>query len=230
VAERLTIAAVIGSYNHARYVGQALESVLGQSRAPDQVVVVDDGSTDDTPAVLAPFSGRGVVVLRQDNAGPGAARNAGVAVCTSDLVAFLDADDLWTPGALAALEAPFLADPDLDIAFGGVQQFRDGPDGFVDEGPAAEAALVSNMAMRRSTLTRHGLFPTDWHVEFAVWFLRARDHGLRDIHVPELVARRRLHAGNRGLTVPRIQRDYVLALKEALDRRRAMAAQHRADA
>ncbi len=97
-----TIAAVIPAYNLGPYIGRAVESALRQTRALDEILVVDDGSTDETPQILASFGGR-IRVIRQDNAGASAARNAGILAAKSDWIAFLDGDDAWLPEAISLL-------------------------------------------------------------------------------------------------------------------------------
>ena len=110
-------AVVIPSYNHARYVGAALESALAQTRPPDRVVVVDDGSSDDSAAVVAGFRGRGVELVVQENAGAHAALNRAVALAAADceLVAILNSDDLYEPRRLEACLAHLEARPDLGV-------------------------------------------------------------------------------------------------------------------
>jgi len=88
------VSAIIPTYNRANLVGEAIESVLGQTYPHVEVIVVDDGSTDDTVVRLAQFGNR-IRVVAQDNAGPAAARNRGIAMCNGQFVAFLDSDDLW---------------------------------------------------------------------------------------------------------------------------------------
>ena len=97
---RLSVGVIIPTYNSAGVVTEAVESVLSQEPPPDQVVVVDDGSTDNTPSVLLKYLDR-VEYVRQENRGPSAARNVGLARLMTDAVIFLDADDLLLPGALA---------------------------------------------------------------------------------------------------------------------------------
>jgi glycosyltransferase involved in cell wall biosynthesis len=96
VANTLSVSAVIATYNRAHLVGKAIESVLGQTYKSIEVIVVDDGSTDDTQHVLRQFGNR-IRVIYQDNAGPGAARNRGIAAARGEIVAFLDSDDIWLP-------------------------------------------------------------------------------------------------------------------------------------
>src|SRR4051812_7579356 len=94
------VSAIITTYNYERYIARAIDSVLGQTSPPDEVVVVDDGSTDRTAEAVEPFLARGVRYIRQAHAGAGAARNRGLLETNCELVAFLDADDRWLPDKL----------------------------------------------------------------------------------------------------------------------------------
>ena len=99
------------AYNHGRYLSGTLDSALGQT-CPTEVIVVDDGSTDDTPAVLERFAGR-VRVHRQANRGLSAARNVGLELASGRYIAFLDADDVIAPTKLASQAAVLDADPEV---------------------------------------------------------------------------------------------------------------------
>lgn len=92
--EALRISAVIPTHNRGHLVGRAVESVLRQSQRPAEIIVVDDGSTDDTSQQVASF-GSPVRYVYQDNAGAAAARNQGVCAARSEWIAFLDSDDVW---------------------------------------------------------------------------------------------------------------------------------------
>lgn len=100
---------ILPVFNRAHSVGAALQSVLNQTRPADEVIVVDDGSTDDLMAALAPFLDR-IILHRQANAGVAAARNAGCARASGDWLTFQDSDDLWEPDHLA------VAERDLSVA------------------------------------------------------------------------------------------------------------------
>jgi len=115
----MSIAAIIPLYNGARFIKAALESVFAQTRKPDEIIVVDDGSTDDGPAIVKAMQQDHpqIVLLTQSNGGQGAARNAGVAQAKSDLIAFLDQDDVWYPHHLAELERALLAPSPLPTAY-----------------------------------------------------------------------------------------------------------------
>src|SRR4051812_15034062 len=97
---RPSISVVIPTYNCARWVTEAVDSVLAQVLPASQVIVVDDGSRDDTARRLEPYLSRAVEYVRQENQGVSVARNTGVARSGGEYVAFLDADDAWHPRKL----------------------------------------------------------------------------------------------------------------------------------
>lgn len=117
-----TVTVVIPSFNYGRYIAEAIESVLGQNHQALEVIVVDDGSTDDTAVVVRAF-GDQVRYIRQENAGVCAARNRGVAESTGDLIAFLDADDTWEPTKLEKQVAKFMEDPEIGLVHCGMREF-----------------------------------------------------------------------------------------------------------
>jgi glycosyltransferase involved in cell wall biosynthesis len=109
-----TFAVAIAAYQAADFVIDAIESVLTQTRPADEIIVCDDGSRDDLERILEPY--RDVVLyIRQEHRGAGAARNTAIAAARSDFVAILDADDVFLPGYLEAVDALARARPDLDI-------------------------------------------------------------------------------------------------------------------
>src|SRR5262245_7900755 len=97
----MRISIILPLYNKAAYVGRALSSILSQSFEDYELLVVDDGSTDEGASVVRSFRDRRITMLYQSNGGPGAARNLGLRYAQGDLVAFLDADDEWLPHYLS---------------------------------------------------------------------------------------------------------------------------------
>jgi len=95
------VSVIVTTYNHAAYIGAAIQSALDQDYSNIEVIVIDDGSTDETAERIQAF-GRDVVCVRQDNRGVAASRNAGMSKARGNLLAFLDGDDLWEPGKLSA--------------------------------------------------------------------------------------------------------------------------------
>ena len=119
-----TVAVVITTYNHARFLLQALHSVMAQAHRADEILVIDDGSTDDPAAVAAPCAG--VTLVRQHNQGLAAARNTGLRAVRSDKVIFLDADDRLLPNAIADGLACFAAAPQCALVFGAHRRIDEG--------------------------------------------------------------------------------------------------------
>ena len=117
-----SVSVVIPTYNYGRFVADAIRSVLDQTRPPSEIIVVDDGSTDETAAVVKAF-GEAVRYVRQDNAGVCAARNRGVSESTSELVAFLDADDIWEPTNLEKQVARFEGDDEIGLVHCAMREF-----------------------------------------------------------------------------------------------------------
>lgn len=111
---RVSFSVIVPVYNAASLVGDALASILAQTRQPDQIVVSDDGSTDDLANALAPFEDR-IRIVTGSNAGPSAARNRAIAAATSEFVVTLDADDAFLPTRLERLGELAETRPDLDI-------------------------------------------------------------------------------------------------------------------
>jgi glycosyltransferase involved in cell wall biosynthesis len=99
-SRRITVSVVIPTYNRARYLQEAIGSALAQTDPAEEIIVVDDGSTDETASVLAAYGGN-IRVINQVNAGVAAARNAGIAASKGDYIALLDSDDAWLPEKLA---------------------------------------------------------------------------------------------------------------------------------
>ena len=108
------VSVVIPVYNASATLRRAVESVLGQTRPPKQVILVDDGSTDDLSEYERQYAGR-VEWIRQSNQGAAAARNRGMTQASGRLIAFLDADDYWEPEKLEIQTDWFVRHPELDI-------------------------------------------------------------------------------------------------------------------
>ena len=218
------VSALMGAYNAERYVVAAVESVLAQTLPPSEVIVVDDGSTDGTVAALRAFGDRIKLVEAPHRGAPAAFATAVEASC-GPLLAFNDADDLWAPTKLALQSQALADDPTLEAVFGEVQQFvsPDWAQAPIPRFPPQAGVSKIGMLVRRSAFLRVGSFDASFQLnEFPDWYARALSCGLRSRQLPEIVAFRRLHAGNVG----RIRRDeardeQLLALKRRLDARRA---------
>src|ERR1700722_5116977 len=112
-----TISVVIAAYQAESFIAEALDSILGQTCPPDEVVVVDDGSTDTTPQILAGYGDR-IRVVRQENAGYPVAMNRAIQESTGDFVAPCGADDVWEPRKLEWQQQALIAHPEAGVLFG----------------------------------------------------------------------------------------------------------------
>ena len=220
-----TISVIIPVYNGERYLIEAIESVLMQSAPPDEILVVDDGSTDGSAVVAERFStGR---YLWQAQAGASSARNHGVRAATGDWLAFLDADDLWTTEKLARQRAVLATQPTLDMVFGQVQQFyspelADAVNRLARPGSEPMAGYhVGAMLIRRTAFKKVGPFDPQWQVaHFIEWFGRAQALGLQSQILPDVVMKRRIHTTNLGIRAhQRARQEYLLLAKAQLDKR-----------
>jgi glycosyltransferase involved in cell wall biosynthesis len=118
-----SISVIIPAYNAEKYIGEAIESALAQTRPAQEILVVDDASADRTVEIARSYGKRIKVIVNELNSGPGHSRNAGVAASTGDYLAFLDADDKWLPGHLAGLAGMLDQWPDAGFACSGLRQF-----------------------------------------------------------------------------------------------------------
>jgi glycosyltransferase involved in cell wall biosynthesis len=220
------VSVIIPVFNGEHYLAEAIQSARAQTYSPIEIIVVDDGSTDGTAAVVRQL-GPEIRYDRIEHAGAGAARNRGALIATGNFCAFLDADDLWVAGK-TALQMRYLGEhPEVDIVFGRAEQFHS-PELTPDQkarlegaGSVIAAYCPGTLLMRSEAFERAGFITTEFRVgEFIDWYLKATDNGLRGEMLQEIVLRRRLHTTNTGITQKNARGDYVRIVKAALDRRR----------
>ena len=121
-SERVSV--IIPTYNRASYIRDAIESVLVQTYPVFEIIVVDDGSTDNTREIVCQY-GDPVIYICQKNGGPGSARNKGLQNARGDFIAFLDSDDIWTPQKVEIQIDFFRKNPHVDLVFGHMANFSD---------------------------------------------------------------------------------------------------------
>ena len=139
---------IIPAYNAARFLPAAIESVIAQTEPDWRIVLVDDGSTDETHAVVTPYAARlgdRFVYVFQENRGLPAARNTAIRHSGSPLLALLDADDIWMPNRLADT-LPCFTDPGVGLSYGRISRFRE--DGEIFD------TFHGNRKLRESTVTQ----------------------------------------------------------------------------
>lgn len=212
---RPTVSAVVAAYQEEDYIADAIESILNQTRPPDEVVVVDDGSTDGTARVLAGFGDR-IRVIRQENSGYQAAMNRAIAEARCDWVALCGADDVWEPRKLEWQEESILAHPEAEVFFGHFVEFGDyaalggehpetrrpPAEGLLPNDVLRDALLYANIictpfvTMRRSLFERLGPFIERFKGDDYDYWFRCLDADVRFFYDPRLLGRHRRHDRN----------------------------------
>jgi hypothetical protein len=182
------ISVIIPSFNRAWTLARAIDSVLAQTVAPKEIIVVDDGSTDHTPEVLAAYGDR-LRIMNQPNQGVSSARNLGIGHSTGEFVALLDSDDQWKPEKLACQAAFFKTHPKAVICQTEEIWIRNGvrvnpgkkhkkPSGLIFE-PSLHLCLVSPSAvmMKKILFERKGMFRQDFPVceDYDFWLRVSMD-------------------------------------------------------
>jgi glycosyltransferase involved in cell wall biosynthesis len=224
------VSVMIGVYNGAPYLAEAIDSVLAQTYEPLELIVVDDGS-DDGSAEVARGYGDALRYAYQENAGNGSARNHATRLARGDVFAFMDADDRSSADRLALQWAAFESDPELDVVYGHVREFVSPeltPEQQATVRPpnpdAAPWVSVNLMMIKRESFERVGPFSETLRVGVTVdWCARAGDAGLKSATLPQVLLERRLHLTNNGIRERDAKSHYARVMKAALDRRRALA-------
>ncbi len=174
------ISVIVPVYNGARFVADAIATIDAQNYTPIDIVVVDDGSTDETQQTVAAYGDR-VRYLYQENQGPAAARNHGLSVAKGDYVAFLDVDDQWPCDKFQRQMAAFIAQPQLEIVNGYVQMLQltedaDGQATFQPRHPPVVSFNLGSALFRRRVFDQVGRFDANQiHSEDVDWFTKARE-------------------------------------------------------
>jgi glycosyltransferase involved in cell wall biosynthesis len=224
----LLVSVIVPVFNGARFLAEALDSILAQTYAPIEIIVVDDGSRDKTPGVVSSYGDK-VRYLRQENAGPASARNRGLIASKGLFVAFLDHDDLWHPEKLARQMKRFEDRSELEICVTYAQNF------WIPE--LAEEAeklknhphskplpgyIASTLLAKYTTFKKIGLFNSALkHTDTTDWFWRARESGTSMEMLQDLLVFRRIHKKNLSRAfVSESHDEFLRFIKASLDKRR----------
>ena len=216
------VSCIIPVHNGARFIRDAIDSVLAQDYRPLELIVIDDGSTDDTALVAQRATG--VRYMHQENAGPSAARNAGVAAGAGDLIAFLDSDDRWMPEKLSRQVAFLNVNPGVASCLCRIRHFWEhevsSEQAHYERRAAVETGgfASSTMLVRRSLFDTIGPFDeTLRHVGTIEWFKRAGACGAKLHELDEVLVHRRMHSANLGRQEAATREEFLRLAKRSLD-------------
>ncbi len=216
------VSCIVPAFNCARFLGEALDSIYAQTYRPIEVIVVDDGSTDDSADVAARY-GQRLILVRQENGGPGAARNAGFRRAKGELIACLDADDHWHPRRIEAGVEALRREPGIDGCFvRGVN--------FWDDDSRAQWALVAgqpvtqpkrwhtfgSLLFRRGLIDSVGLIGSNLGMaEDIDWISRAEAAGHRFTDIDDVLCFHRVHQNNMTRAMTDAQRVDIVEVVQA---------------
>jgi glycosyltransferase involved in cell wall biosynthesis len=219
------VSVIIPVYNGARFLRAALESVFAQTYRSFEVIVVDDGSVDDSGIIAQSFAE--VRYMHQANQGVAAARNYGIETAQGEFFAFLDQDDLWTPEKLKVQIGYLLSHPDVGYTLTQQQYFLDPgatlPAWFRKElfDSVHTGWVLGTLVVRRSAFEKIGNFATGYSAaNDSDWFFRAKAAEMPMAVMPELLLRKRIHEANDSARAKEILSELLKVVKTSLDRQR----------
>jgi len=222
------VSCIVPVFNGERYVQEALESIDRQTYRPLEIIVVNDGSTDNTQTVVENLN-MSLQYVQQANLGPAAARNKGVSVAKGDFLTFLDADDLWHQDKLIKQMTRFQAKPELDVCLTHLDHFMDSQSGWKSLSAQGARRLTNipgyctqTLLTKRSTFEKVGPFDDRLkHGDANDWFMRVGDYGLCVELLSEILVYRRLHTTNFSSQEHLVSlEEHLKIIKNSLDRRR----------
>ena len=227
--EKPFVSVVVPTYNACRFLPGAIASVRAQNYQPLEIILVDDGSTDDTQQLVRNWND--VRYVSQPNQGPAAARNTGIDAARGEILAFLDADDLWTLNHLSVLLAALAGEPESCFAWGRADVVR------IEEHPGGKLArermhenvpqfLIGSGVYRRSAFEQVGRFdPALRLAEDIDWILTARQRKVPHVQVAETVLIYHKREGSLTSGKSFHELNVMTALKRQLHRRRSQVSE-----
>jgi glycosyltransferase involved in cell wall biosynthesis len=216
------VSVIIPVYNWEKYLEEAIQSVLNQTYRPLDVIIVDDGSTDQSSEIALKFKDK-IRYVFQSQGGIGKARNRGIEAALGTYIAFLDADDLWEPTKLAEQMALFTKEPNIQMVFAQMIHFFSPELGAETRAKyhfpenIAPGWIAGTLLMKKEHFLQVGLFDPCLRVgEFIEWFLRAKKQGLSMKMVDQVFLHRRIHGENTTLKQKKNLTDYLQILRKQI--------------
>lgn len=220
-----SISVIIPVYNAEKYVEEAVESVLNQTVQPEEIIIINDGSTDGSAEKAKEYE-PDVKLISQENKGISGARNTGLRAADGNIIAFLDSDDIWTEDHLEVLLSALKKNKNCAIVCGYVRQFMskdvDENENRIPEGAEIMPGYVVGASLiKKEVFEKIGLFNEDLILADTVdFFARAKDANLSIKIIDDIVLKRRIHTSNVGLRHRDKRFDYTKVLMASIKRKR----------
>lgn len=223
-SESLFVSVIIPVYNGEKFIAGAIQNVIDQQYNPLEIIIIDDGSTDQTANIVSQFNNQ-VKYVYQNNSSPAAARNKGITIAKGDVIAFLDADDLWSKNKLSIQLNYLVNNPEFGIVQGLIQQMK--PSQFSE----AESFVFENIHQpynyinigsaiyRKSVFEQVGLFDEKMtYGEDVDWFFRAWENGINKAVLKEVTLFYRKHQQSMTVGKKLVEVGFIKIFKKHLDR------------
>jgi glycosyltransferase involved in cell wall biosynthesis len=223
------VSVIIPAFNAASFLPHAVASIDRQGYHPLEIIVVDDGSTDNTAEVARSLPSVSCY-LHHQNRGPSAARNLGLRQAGGEFIAFLDADDQWPPGKLNLQLGRLRAEPQLDVVLGRIQYISLPGAEAIDIAFETEERTLTHVHLgsgvyRRPVFERVGLFEESLrYSEDVDWFMRAREKDISMVILGDVTLLYQLHAGNMTREMTSERSNLAAVMRLSLERRRRRGA------
>lgn len=228
----MKVSVIIPVYNGSRYLAATLDSVLAQTYPLHEIIVIDDGSTDDSPTILRSYGDR-LSVTRQANQGVAAARNAGLRHASGDVITFIDQDDLWPARRTEALIDALRANPDALVATGPVEMLYERsqpPSPASNLETTLREFLVGSLCIRKEVFDLLGPFNTGLgYADDTDFLLRRREANIKTVYIEDVALQYRVHESNTSSDRELTNSYFIGALRESLRRRRKKEDRRRDD-
>ena len=219
------VSVIIPVYNGERFLTAAIQSALDQDYNAFEVIVVDDGSTDCTAQIAQSY--KDVRYIYQPNQGHGAARNTGIEASQGELLAFLDADDVWDSRKLSVQVSYLIDHPDIGYVVAGIRNFIEPgverPSWVTEKmlEDISKGHIASALVVRRTVMDQVGAFDTSYlFADVVDWFLRAGDTGIPMVSLPDVLLYRRVHDANQSYEERAKELEYLMVARMSLRRKR----------
>jgi glycosyltransferase involved in cell wall biosynthesis len=227
-----SVSVILAVKNGARYLEESLQSVVNQDHRPCEILVIDDGSTDETESIARKFESQGLrFISNHPPLGIAGSRNLGIQQARGELLAFTSHDDIWVPHKLRKQAERFTARPELDYCVALVRPFLDPGTtaplaGFRPElvGADVPGYLIETLMTRPRAFERAGNFDISFRqADDTKWYARARQLGLEMEMIDEVLVHKRLHGSSTTYSADRAQQgrhEMLRIIKQSLERRR----------
>ena len=215
------VSVIIPVYNCERFLAEAIESALAQTYRPLEIIVVDDGSTDQSADIARSYEE--VRYIYQSNQGLAVTRNRGLAIAQGEFISFLDSDDLWLPNKLAVQVEHLIEHPDFGLNICRIENFLDPgvslPPGGGDVPLMKEQINLGTMVVRRDVFSQVGDFDPGYSIaDDFDWITRAKDLGVPITILPDVLMQRRIHETNMSHDTQARRENMLRLVKASIDR------------